>query len=210
MMVSRSEFEQGEQFKLFWKKYGKIISTAILLIFLGAISWQLWQRYQTKQAEQASVLYDQLVAFNATRQISEAKEVAENISKSFRFTIYATMAKLWLAEQAIAEQKYSAAINYLKAAKKGENDKRIKQIITLRLARIYIQQKLYTDALVLLDKPIEQSFAYVVYELKGDVYRIRKNIPRAQNAYQQAISAFKQESPEKIRVEMKLNSLGIL
>ncbi len=211
MLFSREEFEQGEQLRLFWKKHGKTILTAILFIFLGALSWQLWQRYQTSQARQASVFYDQLVSLTASQQTKEAKEVANTITKSFRFTIYATLSKLWLAEQAISEQKYSDAINYLNSAKKSENDKKLKQIIALRLARIYIQQKLYTDALIVLDKPLDKAFAYAVFELKGDVYRLKNDLPRSKKAYQEALDSFNQQAaPEKIRIEMKLNSLGII
>lgn len=210
MLISRDEFEQGEQLKAFWKKHGKTISVAILLIFLGAISWQLWQRYQYNQAEKASVLYDELIALTTSQKIKEAKEVAANITKSYRSTIYSTMSKLWLAEQAISENKYNDAIQFLKSAQKSESDKKIKQIIVLRLARVYLQQQQFTDALILLDKPIDKSFAYAVFELKGDVYRMKNDLPRSKNAYQQAIDSFKNQEPERVRIEMKLNSLGIL
>lgn len=77
-MTSRTEDEDLAQIKDWWQRNGKPLVTGGILALAVVFGWQAWQKYQTNQAQGASIVYQQLIetALNPAGQPDPAK-VAE-------------------------------------------------------------------------------------------------------------------------------------
>ena len=65
------EQEQLDQLKAFWKQYGNLISW-VLIAALGAFAgWNLYQRWQIGQSNQAAAMYDELESVIKAGDISK-------------------------------------------------------------------------------------------------------------------------------------------
>ena len=52
------EQEQLDQIKHFWKRWGNLISWALIAVLGAYAAWNGWQAWQNRQASQAAVLFD--------------------------------------------------------------------------------------------------------------------------------------------------------
>ena len=59
-----------EKLQKFWKAYGDYMIALAAVIIIGIAGWQLWQRYEAKQRDAASV------AFTAAQRITDPKAAA--------------------------------------------------------------------------------------------------------------------------------------
>ena len=84
----------------------------------------------------------------------------------------------------------------------------LKQIASLRLAGILLDEKNYAGALKLLDKPFDPAFAGLSADLKGDVLTAQGKQAEARAAYQIALDKTDQKSVYRKLVQMKLDALG--
>ena len=69
----RTDEEQVEQLKKWWNENGKSIIGGIAIGLIAIFGWRGWQDHQVTQGEQASNLYEQMVA-----NISQKKEIVTN------------------------------------------------------------------------------------------------------------------------------------
>ena len=51
------EQEQISEIKAWWETYGKLVTTAVVVVAMSSVGWQGWNWYQRKQASEASLLY---------------------------------------------------------------------------------------------------------------------------------------------------------
>ena len=56
-MTSRTEDEDLAQIKDWWQRNGKPLVTGGILALAVVFGWQAWQKYQTNQAQGASIVY---------------------------------------------------------------------------------------------------------------------------------------------------------
>ncbi|SUC55192.1 GTP-binding protein [Pseudomonas aeruginosa] len=86
-MTSRTEDEDLAQIKDWWQRNGKPLVTGGILALAVVFGWQAWQKYQTNQAQGASIVYQQLIetALNPTGQPDPAKvaELAGKLKSEF-------------------------------------------------------------------------------------------------------------------------------
>ncbi len=80
------------------------------------------------------------------------------------------------------------AVAQLELAVKHASDDLIKQISSLRLVRLYIEQKKYSEADALLNKPHDAAYDAQFEELKGDLYIAKGDVEQARLAYDKAIN----------------------
>ncbi|MDX1713508.1 MAG: tetratricopeptide repeat protein, partial [Halomonas venusta] len=71
MAELRSEEEQLEVIKRWWKENGTSLIAGAVLAAAGVFGWNAWQNYQEGQAEAASVRYQQLVNMTAGNTLAD-------------------------------------------------------------------------------------------------------------------------------------------
>jgi len=214
MDVHASEKEQVEALKQWWKDNGSSVVTGVLLglsVLLGA---KAWQSYQERQAMSASNIYAQMMAYaagdSATKGPNEqVQALANELISNHSGSVYATLAALELAREAVGQGELPAAQAQLQWALEHAGSPEITHTARLRLIRVLIDQGLYDDA----DKQFAAvqdpgAYAYQYSELKGDLALARGQQAAAAAAYKQALDALPENAPNQALLTAKYESVS--
>jgi predicted negative regulator of RcsB-dependent stress response len=189
----RTEEEQVEAIKNWWKENGKSLIVTIVIVLGGYLGWNGYQDNQRAEGEAASNLYQQLVN-QATKPVSlqtesdktELEVIATQLKEDFSGSLYAQFAGLYLAKFAIEAGDFDAAASELSSLLETADQGPITYLAQVRLARVFIQQGKLDEALVLVETIPEASFTAQYEEVKGDVLFAQGQKVEALSAYQAA------------------------
>jgi hypothetical protein len=121
-----------ERYEEIWKKYGNYIIALASVIVLAVGGWQLWQRYELNQRQQASDKYEAAIAVGRSGDAVKAEAAFTEIAKDST-SGYATLAKFELASALMAQGKREPAIALLRELVQS-SDPLISNPARLRLA----------------------------------------------------------------------------
>jgi len=203
--MDHHEEEQVEAITRWLKKNGPGIVTGIALGLAAVLTWNVWNRYQANQQEQASALFEAVSQAVLNRDPAEMQVRSEALFDAHGDSTYADLARLMLARASLEQDDVDAAIAYLQQAV-DSNDAELQDVARLRLARVLISQGQLDEAEQHIDAVENLSFTAEQDELRGDLYLARDEPERARDAYQAALAALG-ESANRTLVEMKLDSL---
>lgn len=202
-----SDKDQIQVIKDWWKKYGATIVFSIIIVLGISFGWRYWHYYKNKQAEQASVLYEQMLSAKATQKTTDFKLFAENLKKDYRTTPYAALASLMLAKEAVSNNKFFDAQQNLQWVVNHSGSDSFKQIARIREARILLAQKQPQQALELLQHMDDKAFIPEISETRGDIYVAQGNNAKALQEYKKALSCVTENSVLRPVLEMKINQM---
>lgn len=200
--------EKVDQIKKWWKKYGNSTITIILIVMVGSIGWQFWNRHELKQAEQASVAYENLLASEQAAP-KTTNSLAEEIKQKYAGTPYADFAAFILADSAVNHNDYNEAVVQLRWAVKNAASDNLEQLARIRLARVLMAQNQASNALKILHDKKMTIYAGLAAMVSGDAYKMLGNIDQARIAYQAAIAELPKDTQLIPLVNMKLNDLPL-
>jgi predicted negative regulator of RcsB-dependent stress response len=192
-----------------WFKENWIALAAGLVIGFGAIgSWQAWKTHKDNQSLAASQMYDDMKKAVTAGNTDEAKTIADKLQADYAGTPYASAAALRLAQISVTAHDYDAAQKRLDwVSAHGEGDG-LKQLATLRKARVLWQQSKPDDALKLLDGDAG-DFASLYAELKGDIAYSKNDRDTARKAYQTALDKSPEAAANRALLQQKLDDLAV-
>lgn len=212
----QTEEEQIEALKHWWKENGKAILLGIFLAIVLIFGWQGWQKHQQKRAAQASQLFEAFVNVLLAKAVDDSIDQAKIdepynlLNSDFKKSTYREYADLLMAGSLVQKNQLDKATETLEKVLASSKDKDILSIARIRLARIKIDKKEYTQAEELLSKGILPSWASIVKEINGDIQFDQKNLAAAAVLYKEAIELKQQEN---LRVSsallMKAASAGV-
>jgi predicted negative regulator of RcsB-dependent stress response len=196
----RTEEEQVEALKRWWKENGTSTLVSILLAVAVAFGWQGWQARQQARAEAASNLYQQfLETLGAAGQGSagaEAEKLATRIATEYDGTAYARFAELHLARLHVADGDLGAAEAALRTVLAETSPKEdLHRVAKLRLGRILAARGDTEDALALLAGDPANPYAGAYAMARGDVLLAAGRDSEAVAAYREAQSLADPERP---------------
>jgi predicted negative regulator of RcsB-dependent stress response len=201
-----SDQEQLEAIKKWLKSNGPGIIAGIVLGLAAIGGWQYWTSYQRSQAENASILYDTLVAAVKQNDIPKAKAQSAVLQSDYAKSAYATLAAFMMAKVAVDNDENSKAIANLQWVLGHNENPEMQTIARLRLARVLLAEQLYDKALVELGKIDNTAFTGELEELKGDIYSAQNQSDQARSAYEAALAAQGQSGGGSL-LQMKLDNL---
>jgi predicted negative regulator of RcsB-dependent stress response len=192
----RTEEEQVEAIKSWWKENGKSLIITIVVVLTGYLGWNGYQDNQRTQGEAAASIYQQLMS-KATKPLSEQTEadkteletVAAQLKADYPNSLYAQFASLYLAKFAIEANNFDAASSELAALVESNEAGPVTYLAKVRLARVWVQQNKLDDALALVATTPEESFTVQYEETKGDILFAKGELAAARTAYQAARTA---------------------
>ena len=208
MTFDLEEQEKIDALKDWWKRYGTALILVVLLVSASAAAIQGWRLYQYKQTEQAATLYGNLQNLKPQNDAKKIREIAGAIIDKYPKTSYAPRAALIAAHANYEANDAKSAKAQLQWVIEHTKEQALKQIASLRLAGVLLDEKNYTEALKLLDKPFDPAFAGLTADLKGDVLAAQGKQTEARAAYQIALDKTDQKSVYRKFVQMKLDALG--
>jgi predicted negative regulator of RcsB-dependent stress response len=204
MDIYLTEEERLEALKRWWKENGRAVILGIGLGLALIAGWGIWKKTQAEKAEQASLLYQQLLRAVEEKRTDAAVSLGERLTKSYPGSSYAVYAKLFLARLKVETADLVTAKNLLQEVIAGADEEGIRHIARLRLGHVLLALGQAEEALSLVKTAEAEGFgkfAGLYAELQGDVYQALNRADDARSAYLRA----QQEGLVSPLLELKLS-----
>lgn len=213
MAELRSEEEQVEAIKNWWKKNGSSLLIGIVAALAIVFGWQAWQDNQAGKrslaASQFSNLVNSLSESNDEERIETVSYLAEELQEDFESSAYAIYATLILAQQQLLDQSdpEAAEVSLEWAHSRVEQGSALEMIVRSRLAQAQFAAGRNDDALATLNGAGETGeFSEIYLELEGDILLAKGDRAAAAEAYRAAREA--STSGQNGLLELKLADLA--
>ncbi|WP_439101119.1 YfgM family protein [Congregibacter sp.] len=207
----RTEEEQVEALKRWWKENGRSTMIGVVLALGLGFGWQAWQKNQEIAAQNASNLYQQMLqALSAEEGQSGTmgRQIATELKDTHRGTVYAQFAALHLARLAVNEGQPQLAEQELRwALAMADAGDDVHQVAQLRLARVLAAQDKEEEALSLL-QGASTDFVASYALARGDILLAQGREADALVAYESAAAALEEGAPVPQTLQDKLEYLG--
>ena len=204
----RSEEEQVEAIKQWWKENGMSILAGVVIGISAIFGWRAWQTHTIQQAEAASTLYEQMISASRNNDIDNVRVYADRILAEYESTSYGLFANLMLAKLAAEDNDLSTAETHLRWVIDNSSQDEFDHIARLRLARVMIADGRLDEALTLLNITALNEFVSQYSELRGDIYLKQGKHEEAQAAYQTALVNSSATEETQAILQLKLDELG--
>ena len=188
-----SQFETDDQqvaaLKKWWKENGTSLLVGLLVGVSALFGWRYYDEQNNIHSVQASDLYMQVIQSVKLNIVNDKIiDINNTLINDYSGTPYAALSSLALAKTEYERGNVELAVSQLELAVKYATDDVTKQIASLRLASVLIEQEKFEEVLVLLNAPHDAAFDAQYEELKGDMYMAKNEIDQARVAYDKAIS----------------------
>ncbi|MBS98876.1 MAG: hypothetical protein CMI01_09390 [Oceanospirillaceae bacterium] len=201
MAELRTEEEQVEAIKSWWKENGRSLLIGIVVAVAAVVGWKGWQQKVETESANASIRYQNLVESmlalqaspDAEDQRATAQHLADTIREEHGDTGYASMAALLVARAAMDAGELEQALQELDWVVKNGSSEELKQLALLRSARIQLARGEQQQAESLLSKTTDSYFPSLVNELKGDLFVAKGDKAQAHEAYVRALETASQQ-----------------
>jgi predicted negative regulator of RcsB-dependent stress response len=208
MEIYSTEEQQVEAIKKFWQENGTNIIVGAVLGVGGFLSWDYYVAMQQENKEAASVQYEALL-----EKFQGEKVTYDSIESDVKAFVaqygesgYGVFVQLLAAKQAVINENLEQAKSHLSTALSLVDNDNLKELVSLRLARVEKELGQFDSALQHLAIVKSDGFAFQAEEVKGDIYLAQGNVDQARSAYQAA--ADKGGLEGNTVLEMKLNDLA--
>ncbi|MGS2742759.1 YfgM family protein [Halomonas sp. LS-001] len=213
MAELRTEEEQLDAIKRWWKENGTSLIAGVVIAAAGVFGWNAWQNYQDNRAEAASIRYQELVNLTAgdspdEGQLAQARTLVTEISDEYDGTLYAELALLLDARLAVQQDDISSAKEALEGVADDSSRPYVQSLARLRLARLAVATDDPQGALTWLDQPIVDALAAQRDDIRGDAYFALDQQDEARDAWQNALTLAQEQSQPLYGVQLKLDDLG--
>jgi len=189
-----SEEEQIRALRQWWERNGASTLIGAGLAIAIVFGWQWWQQREANRAEQAAVLFQQLLqaaelAPGDEVQRATAEHLAQQLLEDQKGRRYGDYAALMLARLKVQQNDLAAAEAGLRAVVDDPSDAHLGELARVRLARVLVAQDRFDEAMALVEQSTTTDFAAERSELRGDILRARGDVEGALAAYRQAVQA---------------------
>lgn len=213
----RTEEEQVEALRRWWKENGTSTIAAVVIAASLGVGYQTWQGSQHSKREQASDLYQAMLqTVGASREnpalgVEQGIAIGEQLKENFGGTTYAQFAALHLARIAVNNNDLAEAEAQLRWVL-GEADKGsdTEQLAQLRLARVLAASGDSSQALAILDAGAQSAYQAPYAVARGDILLGEGRDEEARLAYTEALSlaAANPGQVNMMTLQQKLQSLN--
>lgn len=203
------EQEQLDELKHFWKQYGDLITWALIVVFGAVAAWNGYQYWQSRQASQATVLYDEVERAALSGDTARLDRSLADMKDRFAGTVYAGQAGLLAAKTYYDKGNLDASRAALTWVVDKASDDSYQAIAKLRLAGILFETKAYDEALKLASGSFSRDFSALAADRRGDILAAQGKKAEAKAEYQAAYKGLDERSEYRRLVEVKLNALGV-
>jgi predicted negative regulator of RcsB-dependent stress response len=215
-----SDEEQLQVLKNWWSENGRFLIGAVVIGLTAYFGWQWWTQHQKNYAEGAAAIYTDLSEIVATangvdlteEQQKTAQFLIGQLQSDYEKTLYAANASMLAAKLAVEKNDLATAETELNKALYYD-DEDVKIIASLRLAKVYLAQERYDQALTIATYDKDDAFTASYVVLRGDILVAMGDIELARSAYQQAVALLGSDLENRNRglqrqlLEIKLSNL---
>lgn len=206
MTTYQTDEEQIEAIKKWWSENGRSIIAGVVIGLGGVLGWQAWTRHQDNLGSQGAAGFQQMVSAMGSGSKDLAVAEGEHLMKDFAGSAYAMFAALNLAKLAVEAGDDAQARAHLQWAKDNAPDEGLRDLASLRLARVLLDMGELDAAGAELGRSFAPSFQGAAAELRGDLALARGDGESARSGYQEAL---KLGTGDLSLVQMKLDDLAL-
>lgn len=214
MSEMRTEEEQIDAIKSWWKENGRSTVIGVVIAATAVFGWRGWQDFERETAEAASTLYQSLVQQSQVQSgqlLSEERRkstiyIANQLKTDYAGSSYAQYASLWLVKHAVEQGQLEPAKAELEWLLTQKSEAPIAQVARLRLAQIMLASGRAEEGLGRLGAKPEAGFEAAFYEMKGDLLLALDRADQARDAY--ASGAAANSDNARPVIAMKLDDLA--
>jgi predicted negative regulator of RcsB-dependent stress response len=209
MALDLEEQEQLATLKAWWRDHGGNVVLVVVAAALAFSAWQGWRWYQTRQATEASALYESLLNAVETGDVKGVRDRGGALAERYPSRLQASMGALTQARFYFDRGDLKNAKAQLQWVVERSPSAEFRDLARLRLAMVLLDEKAYDAALGQLETPPAAPFAAQFAALKGDVL-VAKNEPKqAAAAYRAALEKASKDDQAFVQsVRMRLEALG--
>ncbi|HGO5853481.1 TPA: YfgM family protein [Mannheimia haemolytica] len=201
--LNKTEEQQFEDAKNWFKENGTPILVAIILASAASLGWNFWKNHQIETAQKTSASY-QSVMESYLQNPSKNQPLVEKFIADNKDSSYAAFAQFETAKQAVEKGDFSAAKTALQSVL-AHSDSTLQSIALFRLAQIDFQLKSYDEALASLAQIQDKAWELRKQILTGDILAAKGDVPAAKSAYEQAKANAAPQ--EQTLIDVRLNNL---
>ncbi|GHE21886.1 YfgM family protein [Halomonas urumqiensis] len=214
MAELRTEEEQVEALKRWWKENGMALIAGVAIAAAGIFGWNAWQDYQAGKAEAASMRYQQLINLTAGNDLGEdaiveARQLVVEINDEHGKTLYADLALLIDARLAVAQDDLDGARDALQTVISQTERDYVTGLARLRLARLQLADGEPETALDTLESGVPEALAAQRAEVRGDAYDTLGRKEDAHQAWRDAMRLADEQDQPLYGIQLKLDNLGL-
>lgn len=208
MEIHRTEEEQVEAIKNWWKENGTSVVVGVAFGIAAIFGVRYWFDYQKTQAQQASALYAEVLA-SLSGDKQKAESLASQIASGYSSTPYASLTALSLAKSKVEAKDYPGAQSYLQWVLDNGKDDGFKHVARIRLARLLIEDDKKEQAEKLIKGISAAGFDSEYAELRGDIFLSKSEFTQATENYRLALSGLQASSQRYQLLQMKIDDLVV-
>jgi len=183
-----TEDQEAERAKQWLRENGLYIVAGVLLGLGGLFGWQQYNDYSTAEAEQASVVWEQMRRAIDGKRYNEVDETLALLETDFSGTSYLDQGRLAKAALEMSRNNPDGALAELEIVATKGNDPQLRRVADLRRAQIMNSQERYDEALALLGDTEDGGLAGLYFELRGDALFGKGEFAAANDAYRDALN----------------------
>lgn len=203
------ENEQDEAVRK-WLRDNSLSIIVGVVLGLGAIfGYRYWTSYELGQHAEAALQYGAISKAVEANNVADADKIAAALQENFPKSAYAVLAALGTAERAVSSNDLDTAEKSLDWAQKHADANELKQLISLRQARVTLARGKPADALKQLDSVAKGNYAGLVADLRGDALFQLDRADEARTAYQDALATVDPRAPSHAYIQMKLDRIPV-
>jgi predicted negative regulator of RcsB-dependent stress response len=202
------EQEQLDELKHFWKRWGDVITWALIVVLGAYAAWTAWQSWSTRQAAQAAALYDTVERAAILGDVALLERAVADIEDKYASTTYAQQSAMLAARIFSDKDNGTAARKQLQWLIDHGSDEAYQALARLRLAALLMQAQSFDEARKLLTAKVPEAFAPLVADRLGDLASMQKQPAQAVEHYLQAWQGMEPNTEYRRLVAVKLAALG--
>ncbi|MDX1518949.1 MAG: tetratricopeptide repeat protein [Gammaproteobacteria bacterium] len=209
METYKTDEEQIEAVKQWWKENGLPIVLGLVIGLGGIFGWRGWQAWEQSQAQAASEIYQDLINDMREKNADGVRKGAQQLLNDYPSTAYAVYAALNLASLAVQESEFETARKHLEYARDHATGRELRLLAELRLARVMVAEGNEDEALALISGRDFGALSGIADELRGDILASKGDRQAAMEAYSSALAMASPDSEEYELLSLKRDSVSL-
>ncbi|MDO4695958.1 MAG: tetratricopeptide repeat protein [Neisseria sp.] len=209
MAAHLEEQQDLENFKHFWRTWGRWIFVILLAAALSYLGWTVYRQHQEdRNREAAALLADLAEKAQAGQDGGQAvNSVLQNLQQNYADSIAAAQASMMVAASEFDKGRYETAEAHLNWVLKHQNTPFVSALAVQRLAVVQLQQQKYDAALATLNTPVDAAFSGMIDEMRGDVLSAQNKQQEALAAYEAALTKVGEHDAARELLKLKAEAL---
>lgn len=204
-----TEEVKNDQLKQMWEKYGIFIILFVVVVLVGAVSFEGFRAWQRKKSETWSDTYSYALSLENQGKYEESLEVLEDMAQK-EGNIYSDIAKLQMTNVLFEQNKDDEAVEILEEIVADDDvNKKIRDVSAIKLASYKLDSGSIEEIDALLLPLIEEngSWTTIAKEMRAMALIREGNIEQAKALYNEILSMPNLPDSLKMRVQDMLSVL---